>query len=63
MKSNSQVILALDSSDMPRTMEMIEATKEHIGIYKLGLEFYLVLTKSPYSRLRCNSYFLLTVTK
>jgi len=41
MRNSSQVILALDFSDMASTVEMINLTKEHIGIYKLGLEFYL----------------------
>ena len=41
MKNSSQVILALDFNDMASTVEMINLTKEHIGIYKLGLEFYL----------------------
>ena len=54
MKSNSQVILALDSSDMPRTMEMIEATKEHIGIYKLGLEFYLAQGKEGVEKIQAS---------
>jgi orotidine-5'-phosphate decarboxylase len=45
MKSNSQVILALDSSDIPSTIEMIEKTKDYIGVYKLGLEFYLAQGK------------------
>ena len=41
MRNSSKVILALDFSDMASTVEMINLTKEHIGIYKLGLEFYL----------------------
>ena len=41
MRNSSQLILALDFSDMASTVEMINLTKEHIGIYKLGLEFYL----------------------
>ena len=46
MKNSSQVILALDFNDMASTVEMINLTKEHIGIYKLGLEFYLAQGKS-----------------
>jgi orotidine-5'-phosphate decarboxylase len=46
MKNSSQVILALDFNDMASTVEMINLTKEHIGIYKLGLEFYLAHGKS-----------------
>ena len=46
MRNSSQEILALDFSDMASTVEMINLTKEHIGIYKLGLEFYLAQGKS-----------------
>lgn len=46
MRNSSQVILALDFSDMASTVEMINLTKEHIDIYKLGLEFYLAHGKS-----------------
>ncbi len=46
MKNRNQVILALDFNDMTSTVEMINLTKEHIGIYKLGLEFYLAHGKS-----------------
>ena len=46
MRNSSQVILALDFSEMASTVEMINLTKEHIGIYKLGLEFYLAHGKS-----------------
>ena len=46
MKNSSQVILALDFNDMASTVEMINLTKEHIGIYKFGLEFYLAHGKS-----------------
>jgi orotidine-5'-phosphate decarboxylase len=46
MKNSSQVILALDFNDVASTVEMINLTKEHIGIYKLGLEFYLAHGKS-----------------
>jgi len=46
MRNSSKVILALDFSDMASTVDMINLTKEHIGIYKLGLEFYLAHGKS-----------------
>jgi len=46
MKNSSQVILALDFNDMASTVEMINLTKEHIAIYKLGLEFYLAHSNS-----------------
>ena len=46
MKNSSPVILALDFNDMASTIEMINLTQEHIGIYKLGLEFYLAHGKN-----------------
>jgi orotidine-5'-phosphate decarboxylase len=52
MRNSSQVILALDFSDMASTIEMINLTKEHIGIYKLGLEFYLAHGKSGVKEIR-----------
>ena len=52
MRNSSQVILALDFSDMASTVEMINLTKEHIGIYKLGLEFYLAHGKSGVREIR-----------
>ena len=54
MKSNSQVILALDSSDIPSTMEMIEKTKDYIGVYKLGLEFYLAHGKEGVEKIQAS---------
>ncbi|MFM1938121.1 MAG: hypothetical protein RLZZ320_979 [Actinomycetota bacterium] len=39
--SNSQIILALDKADVDSVLSMIEKTKEYVGVYKLGLEFYL----------------------
>ena len=54
MRSNSQVILALDSSDIPSTMEMIEKTKEYIGVYKLGLEFYLAQGKEGVEKIQAS---------
>ena len=52
MKNSSQVILALDFNDMASTVEMINLTKKHIGIYKLGLEFYLSHGKSGVKEIR-----------
>ena len=46
MRNSSPVILALDFNDMASTVEMIELTREHVGVYKLGLEFYLSHGKS-----------------
>jgi orotidine-5'-phosphate decarboxylase len=38
---NSPIILALDTKDLETAKSWIEATNESIGIYKVGLEFYL----------------------
>ena len=38
---NSPMILALDTKDLETAKSWIEATNESIGIYKVGLEFYL----------------------
>ena len=38
---NSPIILALDTKDLDTAKSWIEATNESIGIYKIGLEFYL----------------------
>jgi len=35
------IILAVDTSDFDTAISWIEATKESVSIYKLGLEFYL----------------------
>lgn len=39
--SNSPIILALDSPDVASVLSMMDQTKEYVGVYKLGLEFYL----------------------
>jgi orotidine-5'-phosphate decarboxylase len=46
MRNDSQIILALDFSDIASTLEMVKLTQEHIGVYKLGLEFYLAHGKA-----------------
>jgi len=38
---NSPIILALDTKELETAKSWIEATNESIGIYKIGLEFYL----------------------
>lgn len=38
---NSPIILALDTKELETAKSWIEATNESIGIYKVGLEFYL----------------------
>jgi len=35
------IILAVDTSDLGTAIKWIEATKDYISVYKLGLEFYL----------------------
>ncbi|MGA0850796.1 MAG: orotidine-5'-phosphate decarboxylase [Candidatus Nanopelagicaceae bacterium] len=39
--SNSPIILALDNAKVDSVLLMIDKTKEYVGVYKLGLEFYL----------------------
>jgi orotidine-5'-phosphate decarboxylase len=41
MRANSPIILALDSDDLSTAQQWIEATRESIDIYKVGLEFFL----------------------
>lgn len=41
MKSDSPIILALDTTDLERVHQLIETTAPFIGVYKFGLEFYL----------------------
>ncbi len=38
--SSSPLILALDSPDVSRCKELIEATRQYVGVYKFGLEFF-----------------------
>ena len=37
---NSPIILALDSPDVSRCRELIQATRQYVGVYKFGLEFF-----------------------
>jgi len=41
MAVDSRIILALDSNEIERCLQLITSTAESIAIYKLGLEFYL----------------------
>jgi len=41
MNAESPLILALDTTEVNRCEALITATKQSVGIYKLGLEFYL----------------------
>ena len=38
--SNSPLILAVDSPDLSRCRDLIQATREYVGVYKFGLEFF-----------------------
>ncbi|MCX6437724.1 MAG: orotidine-5'-phosphate decarboxylase [Actinobacteria bacterium] len=40
MSNSSPLILALDTSDIKTAHEWIESTRDSIGVYKLGLEFF-----------------------
>ena len=40
MNNSSPLILALDTSDIKTAHEWIESTRDSIGVYKLGLEFF-----------------------
>lgn len=40
MSNSSPLILALDTSDMKSAHEWVENTRDSIGVYKLGLEFF-----------------------
>ncbi|MEY3430714.1 MAG: hypothetical protein RJB30_646, partial [Actinomycetota bacterium] len=41
MNAESPLILAVDSTEIDRARELIDATSDSIGLYKFGLEFYL----------------------
>lgn len=41
MSSNSPIILAVDTPDIDNARKWIMATREYVGVYKLGLEFFL----------------------
>ena len=38
---SSPIILAVDTKDLDTARKWIEATRDHVGLYKLGLEFFL----------------------
>lgn len=38
---SSPIILAVDTREMETARAWIDATREHVGVYKLGLEFFL----------------------
>lgn len=41
MNRDSKIILALDFDESDSAIAMIEKTRDYVGIFKLGLEFYL----------------------
>ena len=46
MTSTSPIILAVDTPDFSIAREWINSTREHVGVYKLGLEFFLTFGAS-----------------
>lgn len=46
LMSNSPIILAVDTKEISVANSLIESTKEYIGVYKLGLEFFLANGRS-----------------
>lgn len=51
-RNSSPIILALDTDDLSTAANWIEATKESIDIYKVGLEFFLKFGASGLRALR-----------
>ncbi|MBN8897900.1 MAG: orotidine 5'-phosphate decarboxylase, partial [Rhodospirillales bacterium] len=41
MTAASRVIVALDTTDLGRAASWADATAPHVGLFKLGLEFFL----------------------
>ena len=39
--SDSRIILALDTKELQTAKSIIEKTRDYVGVYKLGLEFFL----------------------
>lgn len=50
--NSSPIILALDSADVDAVLSMVDKTKEYVGVYKLGLEFYLAQGSSGVARIQ-----------
>lgn len=48
----SPIILAVDTRDMDTARSWIEATRESIGVYKLGLEFFLTFGREGVASLK-----------
>lgn len=41
MNKSSPIILACDTEEVSQVLGLIEQTREYVGVYKLGLEFFL----------------------
>ncbi len=50
--NSSPIILALDSADVDAVLSMVDKTKEYVGVYKLGLEFYLAQGSSGVAKIQ-----------
>ncbi|MEY3156275.1 MAG: hypothetical protein RL257_295 [Actinomycetota bacterium] len=50
--NSSPIILALDSADVDVVLSMVDKTKEYVGVYKLGLEFYLAQGSSGVAKIQ-----------
>lgn len=48
----SPIILAVDTRDFDIAQRWIEATREHISVYKLGLEFFLTFGAEGVNRIK-----------
>lgn len=46
LMSNSPIILAVDTKEISVANSLIESTKDYIGVYKLGLEFFFANGRS-----------------
>lgn len=49
---SSPIILAVDTRDFDTALRWIEATRENVGVYKLGLEFFLTFGAEGVTRIK-----------
>ena len=52
---NSPIILAMDTNDLDTAKRWIDATQNSVGIYKLGLEFFLEFGREGVSAIQRES--------
>ena len=52
---NSPIILAMDTNDLDTAKRWIDATQNSVGIYKLGLEFFLKFGREGVSAIQSES--------